>query len=312
MRHNLKDAPEVMGIADALNVQSVTVVGCLHALWCWFDEHTTDGQSSNVTTGLIDRIVGVPGFSDATIAAGWLVRCEEGLSLPNFDRHNGHTAKSRALSQSRMAKSRSRYGQAQQERNTSATGAQQERNTGYASRVTKAQPEESRGEESRGEVVSAETKTTDGTDETFPRVQAVLERRLGYQLGSFDLRKLADIREGIRTSPVEVAGVGQSWADVAIKAIEVMPGNVGSWPTYVGTTIENIRQRGAWPVQRADVAQPVTAESIFRVAKRSITFGGETVPVKSLGWNKQGILRRSDNTVFVPLNRLAEAQVDRG
>lgn len=78
-------------------------VGKLFRIWRWFDQQTTDGNAWGVTTALLDRIVGVSGFCEAVHSVGWLCINETGISLPNFERHNGNTAKSRALTAKRVA-----------------------------------------------------------------------------------------------------------------------------------------------------------------------------------------------------------------
>ncbi len=78
-------------------------VGKLFRIWRWFDQQTTDGNACGVTTALLDRIVGVSGFCEAVHSVGWLCINETGISLPNFERHNGNTAKSRALTAKRVA-----------------------------------------------------------------------------------------------------------------------------------------------------------------------------------------------------------------
>lgn len=78
-------------------------VGKLFRIWRWFDQQTTDGNACGVTTALLDRIVGVTGFCEAVHSVGWLSITETGISLPNFERHNGNTAKSRALTAKRVA-----------------------------------------------------------------------------------------------------------------------------------------------------------------------------------------------------------------
>jgi len=78
-------------------------VGKLFRIWRWFDQQTTNGNACGVTTVLLDRIVGVSGFCSAMQSVGWLTITEEGITLPNFDRHNGNTAKNRAQTARRVA-----------------------------------------------------------------------------------------------------------------------------------------------------------------------------------------------------------------
>ncbi|MHB1038417.1 MAG: hypothetical protein ACYC0Y_27650 [Pirellulales bacterium] len=79
------------------------MVGKLHRLWSWFDRQTLKGNAHSVTFSWVDRYLGVSGFADAMAAQGWLEQSESGLRLPKFDRHNGQTAKGRALTAKRVA-----------------------------------------------------------------------------------------------------------------------------------------------------------------------------------------------------------------
>ena len=97
------DKPEVFAMASALRIDPDAVVGKLLRVWGWFDEHTTDGNAANVTSALLDRQAGLSGFADAMLVVGWLTEELGTLSLTNFDRHNGETAKARALTAKRVA-----------------------------------------------------------------------------------------------------------------------------------------------------------------------------------------------------------------
>lgn len=96
------DKPEVWQIAQALGMEPDTVIGKLIRVWLWFDEHTLDGNAPSVTKALLESKISVTGFCNAMIAAGWMVEREGTISLPNFDRHNGKTAKNRALTAKRV------------------------------------------------------------------------------------------------------------------------------------------------------------------------------------------------------------------
>lgn len=100
------DKPEVWQVADRLDMDPDAVVGKLLRVWSWFDDHTESGNAPSVTKRLLDREVGVRGFCDCVIDAGWMREDEEGIHLPNFERHNGETAKKRALTAKRAAKHR--------------------------------------------------------------------------------------------------------------------------------------------------------------------------------------------------------------
>lgn len=106
MRTDLAEDPAVIAVAAALDTDEFAIVGRLHHLWSWFDSQSRDGHAAGVTRGWIDRKTQQPGFAAALEAVGWLVVDDAGASVPNFDRHNGKTAKARALSTIRKQSSR--------------------------------------------------------------------------------------------------------------------------------------------------------------------------------------------------------------
>jgi len=109
----------VWAMASTLGIDADCVVGKLLRVWAWFDQQTQDGTtrtnaepnaasvsscvSSSVSKALLDRRVGVSGFCDAMISVGWMLDNGSSISLPNFDRHNGKTAKTRILTAKRVA-----------------------------------------------------------------------------------------------------------------------------------------------------------------------------------------------------------------
>lgn len=97
------DKPEVLAIAAALDCDPDLVVGKLIRMWTWFDTHTEKGNASGVTPALLDSILRVTGFANEVQKVGWLNIHEYGIELPNFDRHCGETAKTRALTAKRVA-----------------------------------------------------------------------------------------------------------------------------------------------------------------------------------------------------------------
>lgn len=90
------DKPEVMRLADVLGLDQDAVLGKLVRLWAWADAHTTDGTALSVTERALDRVVFCAGFAAALRQVGWLEGRDAALRLPNFDRHNGQSAKKRA------------------------------------------------------------------------------------------------------------------------------------------------------------------------------------------------------------------------
>jgi hypothetical protein len=98
------DKPEMWAMAEMLSIDVDAVFGKAFRVWCWFDQHTEDGNARGVTFSLFDRLVGLTGFASSMEKVGWLIKTADGITLPNFDRHNGQTAKNRANTAVRVAK----------------------------------------------------------------------------------------------------------------------------------------------------------------------------------------------------------------
>lgn len=106
LQKDTPDKPEVLAIASRMNLDPDAVVGKLVRIWSWFDTHTVDGNAMSVTFALLDRLAGVTGFAEQMTFVGWLNQDGHVLSLPNFEYHNGETAKKRALAKNRQEKHR--------------------------------------------------------------------------------------------------------------------------------------------------------------------------------------------------------------
>lgn len=97
MRLDLATHPKVVRIMSATKSDKFRVVGGLHSVWAVFDQHTEDGSLFGYTPELMDITIGWSGFSDAMINVGWLVYDgAETLVMPDFDNHNGKSARRRA------------------------------------------------------------------------------------------------------------------------------------------------------------------------------------------------------------------------
>jgi hypothetical protein len=100
----LPEKPETLAITIAMGWDDPDLtVGKLMRLFRWFDQQTIDGNAPSVSAALLDRIIGVSGFVQAVASVGWIVIDGTSIHLANFDRHNGATAKSRALTAKRVA-----------------------------------------------------------------------------------------------------------------------------------------------------------------------------------------------------------------
>ncbi len=104
------DKPEVLKMARMLGIDRDAVFGKLIRFWAWIDVQCVDGVVDGVVDADIDSICHQTGFSAALCAVNWLI-CDaerEQIMVPNFGRHNGESAKKRALKNDRQAKWRSK------------------------------------------------------------------------------------------------------------------------------------------------------------------------------------------------------------
>ena len=92
------DKPEVVSMAARLKFRDADLVtGKLVRIWGWADLNSVDGSHLPITRAFIDRLVSCRGFAAALEAVGWLSGPDGDISFTNFDRHNGDSAKKRAV-----------------------------------------------------------------------------------------------------------------------------------------------------------------------------------------------------------------------
>jgi hypothetical protein len=96
MRTDLFTHPKVVRISSALKADALRTVGGLMSVWSLFDAHSIDGHLDGYTSESIDDHLRWPGFAGAMISVCWLEETAQGLGLPEFDTHNGASAKRRA------------------------------------------------------------------------------------------------------------------------------------------------------------------------------------------------------------------------
>lgn len=105
---NTPEKREVLAMTIELGYDDPDLtVGKLIRVWRWFDQHTVNGNAQSVTPALLDRLISVTGITQAMANVGWMIVTDDGLVLPNFERHNGKTAKDRVLSAKRQANHKS-------------------------------------------------------------------------------------------------------------------------------------------------------------------------------------------------------------
>ncbi len=106
IQHATPDKPEMDQLSSLLNLDIDTVLGKCLRIWIWADQQSVDGNAITVTNSFLDRLTHSPGFAEALRKVGWLTGRDGLLSIPNFSRHNGQTAKNRALTQDRVKRKR--------------------------------------------------------------------------------------------------------------------------------------------------------------------------------------------------------------
>ncbi len=112
VRTNLRDQREVFVVARRLGLARDHVVGLCVRFWAWADSQTTDGTIDGIRPDDLDAIVEHAGFAAALAEAGWLLVDDRGVIIPNFDRHNGESAKKRVLAAERKSRQRDRQQEA--------------------------------------------------------------------------------------------------------------------------------------------------------------------------------------------------------
>lgn len=106
IEHTTPDKPEVIRMAGILRIDQDSVTGKLLRLWTWADQNSIDGADVPVTHAFIDKLTDRKGFAAALVTVGWLDGEDGMLRIPNFDRHNGETAKARGMVNRRVSKHR--------------------------------------------------------------------------------------------------------------------------------------------------------------------------------------------------------------
>lgn len=108
--------PEILQIAARLMMSPAAAAGTLMLAMEWLDDAVTEYDefgNACVTLGalpvsFIDTVVGVSGFAESLAEVGWVRKTPQALVFVNAARHNGKTAKSRALTRDRVASLRAK------------------------------------------------------------------------------------------------------------------------------------------------------------------------------------------------------------
>jgi hypothetical protein len=96
MRKSLPNDGRIVRMMSALNADRFRTLGGVLSVWCLIDEQTEDGILDGYTAQSLDEIIGFPGIAEAMEKVGWLQIYKDYILAPDFDKHNGATAKRRA------------------------------------------------------------------------------------------------------------------------------------------------------------------------------------------------------------------------
>lgn len=102
------DKPEIVASARMCGTTEEAAFTAFFRLWTYFDAHTATGFLPGITIADLDKRAGLKGFGKAMAQVGWIAEDSRGISITNWDRHNGDSAKSRALNQKRMQRNRAK------------------------------------------------------------------------------------------------------------------------------------------------------------------------------------------------------------
>ena len=132
IEHGLLGKPEVMLLADTLDISHYEAVGHLVAFWQWVDLNMSPEcpQVKGTKKGL-DRVAGRDGFADALVSVGWLEVQDGVVFIPGYEVHLSKSAKERAKGQKKKAMQRIKLspteGDKQGDRNGTKGGTREEK-----------------------------------------------------------------------------------------------------------------------------------------------------------------------------------------
>lgn len=164
MLTTLHDSHKVRRLSRLIQCDRFAVVGRLHRVWSWADEHTIDGRFTGDIKD-IDDIAEFDGFAQAMTEIGWLTKNGDEIVFVDFNEHNGETAKKRAQGAQRAARRRG-----------NAPVAQKSRTERYSS-VTKCAPREEKRREEKIEENSTSSLVSDGETPPRPTTTKSAEKR---------------------------------------------------------------------------------------------------------------------------------------
>ncbi len=109
------------------HANTVTVLGGIVTLWCLGDEQADEnGELYGYTTDDINSEIGIDGFCES-LPSDWIDVSGDWVILPNYQQHNGTSAKNRAQAKDRQTAKRKREKVSRTERDGSVTREEKRR-----------------------------------------------------------------------------------------------------------------------------------------------------------------------------------------
>jgi hypothetical protein len=104
------DKPEVLRMAELLGIKRREMLGLLLDFFVWLDRNSCHGSVTHMSRMSLDDVTHTPGFSAVLCDVGWAEMDDSTgvMTIKHWDRHNGKSAKTRALAKDRKVTERSR------------------------------------------------------------------------------------------------------------------------------------------------------------------------------------------------------------
>lgn len=103
----LPDKPEILAIARDREMHPAEALGRCIRVWIWFYQQADQsGFIKGAISVDVDRVAECSDFANAMVRCSWLTIDDDGLRVPNWERHFTQSAKTRALATARKRRER--------------------------------------------------------------------------------------------------------------------------------------------------------------------------------------------------------------
>ncbi len=110
VEHATTRKPEVTTIAEMLGVSHRETMGILFDFWVWLDQNACHANVTLVSRKSLDSVLQCEGLAACLEHVGWVIWDDKARSMTvvNYDRHNGESAKNRGLATERKRRQRAK------------------------------------------------------------------------------------------------------------------------------------------------------------------------------------------------------------